>query len=440
MKRNYFLVSFALFITSLLWLAACEPSDEKSDPTPNRNRAATLEAITANATPTVRRIPSATPLPDIETELAVTTSRMERAIAAGDFDMYMGLVWKGDPLFLEEHSRWAEDWAANPPETFSISLSNIRVESESLATARMSILWRLSGESDRLSRRPGTTITVKFHKEGDTWLFGGEFWETVSLTQRGNEWDTSRPDEIPATDERIRVYYFEDRGPIPGSRVAAEAMLENLPGIYTLAAEALQFEPQQIIHIKLYGTDAELGAFTSINYPSEISVWEMPLQALKVIQIVDTQLPPTEGDLINNIAALMMIEMAENDADRLIWWLLEGVGEFLRGQNFMTVTQLNNTIEIVPLPSVEGSSNLLDWALLSQSETVPVLQQAVARAQSHALILFINETYGQERRNTWIKSILGSQSVDEASQTVFEKGFDALIQDFNAWLLQRAGV
>jgi hypothetical protein len=449
-----FIRRLPILLLITLLLAACEDDgDERPTSTPNLDRAAIAQTAFANPTDTPRPRASATPLPDVETELARTTSQMENAILQGDLEKYMQNVWQADPLFLTEHRRWAEKWAENPPLSFDITLSSISAESDTEAIARMTIGWRNSGEAATNDfGSGGSTITARFYRESaesEEWFFAGEAWQTVGLHRSGSDWAAIEAGEASSDPEKIHLYYLPDYGPITGTRKAADVLIQQLPGVYTIVARELQIEPETPLHIKIYDYPDALRSMVDITYLRTITSWNLPGETIRLSQDPVTELPPDESSMARLMTYAIYYQLAEDTAGNYPWWVLEGTAQLVVAKNFMTLPQRNNFISAAAGIAAatldnEGTSvaedipQLQDWQLLEARTTVPILQESTASFQAGTFLLFIDDVYGQAQRVAWVNSMASEKTLAEACEDILGKSFEELQTEWLAWLAERA--
>ncbi|MBI5930164.1 MAG: hypothetical protein HY862_12705 [Chloroflexi bacterium] len=442
-KRVTFSLSFLLI--GLLVLSACkDDGDVNPTATPNLDRAALAQTAFANPTNTPRARFTPTPLPDVESELARTTSQMEIAIVAGDVEKYMANVWQGDASFTTEQRRWAEAWAKQPPLSFDITLSSISAPTEDESFARMSVAWRGSGEamtSDLGSG--GSTITVHFYREAagsSRWLFAGEAWQTISLHRNGSDWTA---DQTSDDSEKLRIYYLPDYGPISGTQNAGDVLAEKLPGIYTVVSRELQIEPTEVVSLKVYEYPDALRSMVDITYLHILTVWNQPGEALRFSQDLNTELPPEDEVIAGQLAYSFLYQLAGNTTGNYPWWVFEGTAQMVMMKDFMTTPRRNNQLSAmagIAAADATGAKldpeipQMQDWAMMEDLANVPFLQHYAASLQAGTFIYFIDATYGQDQRNAWIKSMASEKTVDEACQDILGKSFEDLTADWLVWV------
>jgi hypothetical protein len=434
-------------VLGILLVAACNPSEPDATNTPDTNRAAAAQTALAGPTATPRPIPSATPRTEVEQELARTVFRMTEAIRDGDVETYLSIIWQDDPIFLQEQTQWIESIAAAPLNEFDINLTNIREVNEDLAYGRMSMNWRNAGAA-RAAMSGGAIMTVKFHKaagEDRRWLFGGEAWETVGLYLENDQWTVVRLGDEAPTDvpEVFRVYYFPDYGPLEGTSIETQSVIAELPTIYGYIRDTLDYAPENTIHIKVYDWRDTLRAMSDITLSQFYDRWVQPHESVKVSVDQNSASPINPGIVTAEVTKMFLYEMAENTRDRLPWWILEGTSEMIRSEHYRRVTDYNNIVEgVVAVANVDFQTDpnaiaLQDWDTLENWEMISPAVINISISQSHIFITFISDVYGQEMRNQWISEIASGQSVDEATEDVFEKSLDDLTSEWQDWLNDR---
>lgn len=442
------LILTLLFI-GLLALAACQ-GDKDDDPSSasSDDRAALAQTALAIPTDTPRARETPTPLPDVERELARTTAQMETAVADGDIGQYMANIWQGDPLFMTEHRQWAEAWVKQPPIGFDITLSSISSPNENESLARMTIQWRGSNtDTEGNFGSSGSTFTARFYREsaGSTkWLFAGEAWQTINLYRSGSDWATI---QIGEESEKIRLYYMPDYGPTPGTVTSANMMVEKLPGIYTIVSRELQFDPSEVVAIKLYQYPEALRTMVDITYPHVLDTWNQPGEALRLSQDPVLQLPPDDLVIAGQLAYSMLYQWAGDTTGNYPWWVLEGAAQLVAMKNFMTVPIRNNQLSEMAaiVAATDAQANLApdvlqmqDWSIMTDRRDVPYLQRRAASLQAGSFVYFIDVTYGQDVRNTWIKSMANEKTLEDACQDVLGKSFEVLVANWLAWIATQA--
>ncbi len=396
----------------MMLVSACSKAEPDPTPSPDSDSIHAASTLFAQPTRAPRLTPTPTPVNEVELDLNRTTARMERAVLAGDVDEYLANIWEGDPLFLEEHRRWALDWQEHRLRVFEIDLYGIQLLSPDTAAARMTTLWSQRDRSDAGSAG-GATTSVLFHRENETWLLAGERWKAVDLPQ-------------------IRFYHFADE--IVNNEPQAQIVLEYLPSIIARVNEALGFVPEHTVHIRMYDNAVTLQNWTRLSVPT-IEHWNEPGEAIK-LAVGASNTAPTEAQVAAEYARFVLYEMADGTHGAFPWWLEEGISQ-VGGGLFQTLSRRNRVIDqVAALASapVDAEQHLFDWSSLDTPPDLLPEAHQLAVDQAFTFVHYVTETYGADRRNAWIGAIAANQTVDVAAQTHLGASFAELDADWRAWL------
>ena len=422
---------FLILVISLV-LTACGGGGNDKAATARPEQVNSAQTAFAQETPTPKARASATPLPDIETELARTTVRMARAVLAQDEEGYFAQVWQGDEVFLAEQRGWAEFWLNEKLVSYTLSLSLIETLSETEARARMTVIWKRLEDDD--NQAGGATLTVRFLKESptsDIWLFAGEAWEVARLFWNGTNWLQVWDDgAVPAdAEERMRVYYLPKHGPIDGTRSAAERMLEDLPGAYNVVLDELDYAPTQLMHVRLYDLSDNLRFMARLDAPPDTMYWNKPNEAVRYAIGTISKLPPEVQDQANGLTEAVLYQMAGNTSANYPIWVLIATTRLIVGRNYQTQTWINNDIEFAlsMLPNTEAI----------EPEDSPLLQAVVNPLVGHTFLVFVDETLGEAQRNAWLKSLAAGNDLETATPEAFGQSFANMSADWLIWLSQQ---
>lgn len=396
----------------VLALTACEQAWKDPTPTPDQANIQAASTLFAQPTRSPRSTETPTPASDVEFDLSRSIALMENAVLAADLDAYMAYIWKDDPVFLADHTRWAQDWVDHPLSVFQIDLFNIRSDSPNEASARMSTLW---GQQDRSGdgSAGGATISGDFYREGDTWQFAGARWETVDL-------------------DGIRFYYFSNE--IIDNQPQADVVVDYLPSIYTGLTLEFEFVPEHVAHIQMYESPVTLQNWTRLSIPS-IARWNEPGESIK-ITLSPSNTAPHESTVANEYTRFLLYEMAGGTHGNFNWWLEEGIAEY-GALRFRTLSQRNRILKQIAelsLAPENAEERLIAWDRLDTEPDLLADQMEVAVYQAYTVVLYITETYGKEARNAWIRAIAIDQTIEQATQAELGTSLDALIADWEAWL------
>lgn len=406
-----------LFWIVMLALASCQEAEEKPTPTPDHMSIEVASTLFAQPPHDTEASPTPLSVNDVELELNRAVAHLENAVLDGDLDAFMSLVWRGDPIFTADITKWAEDWAAHPLEYFHIDLFSIVSREPGSAEARMTTRWRVQGRTDAGSAG-GATISARFLKDGDAWLFAGPHWTTAEL-------------------EGVTLYYFVTDAIDNASQ--ARVVLDYLPSIYTGVTVEFGYVPEHIAHIQLYESPVTLRNWTRLSMP-DITRWNVPGESIK-IPLTPNNTAPDEPDMGRELTRFVLYEMGGGTSGKFTWWLQEGIAEY-GAMRFSTLSQRNRVLKgivALALAPENAEEQLFEWSDL-ESEPVNLLDEfkPVAIQQAYTIVHYITEMYGKETRNAWIRAIAAGQPVTEATQEHFGMTFEELDAGWHAWLSVQA--
>lgn len=415
-----------VIVMILAFLATSCGSNDDEKATANPDSAIQAQTVFVQVTPTTRATATSTPTPDIEGEVARIVARMANAVKAQDTDAYFDLLSQDDPVFLAEQRTWAQKWIDEPLEKFTMRTSTIDTETDTSATARLTVEWSQSGEN-RDGKSGGATFSARFVKVDSGWLYAGEAWSIVSAYWDGTNWTLVWPSDTAPTGqtERIRIYYFENRGPIEGTRPSVETLLEDLPGLYNVVLSELALEPDDALNIKYYDGMRNLQATSYIGLPPELDYWNQPEHSMKITSQGNTEVPPDLQTMVAHVTESLLYQLA-GDADNYPAWVNEAASYLVIGENYQTRTWLNNQIEatIAQLPD-EEAINPEDSPMLSAPNGVA----------GHVFMMYLDEAYSPEQRNAWLHAIVQDGETPEvAAEAVFGKPYLEINGDWLIWL------
>ena len=326
--------------------------------------------------------------------------RMAAAVVAGDRDGYLALVDLADPVFALEHTRWADDWSGrNPVSAYSLELADLQRDGES-AAGLLTVHWAFDAgvavEPPRV-----TTFPVSFTTGAGGWRYAGEVWTST---------------EVPHFVLRVA----------PGLETAVPDIADVLPGIYGDVTAELGYEPNGTLEIKLYADANALVANTLLSLPT-IRGWNEPGEALKLVH--DPQGPPLAPTIAHELTHFIGFDRAGTRRSRMPWWLDEGIA-----------TYVASTIEgpavdrLAQVIAWEAEGALAPWEEMTVFEETPVELWAYVYPQGYAMVLFVTERFGADRRNAWLAAMATEMEIDEATREELGRSFDRLDAEFRAWL------
>jgi hypothetical protein len=355
--------------------------------------------------------PTATASSDPATPAAIVdlVEAMEAAIIDGDVEVYMALVSPADPIFATEHRRWADDWAANPPDDLSLSVAEVAVADDpSLdGVLRMNgvltIAWSAGGQPAR-----SANLDVQFSQADETaWLYAGERWVTEELDRF-----------------RVRV--------APGLEGALPPIVEDLPAIYSHVTDELGHEPETRMEIKVYNDGPSLVATVQLGLP-DIHGWNEPGEALKVR--LDPAVPSLTPTIAHEFTHFLVFDRAGTQRPRMPWWLEEGLATYVAGE--FTDPEVLET-RMAQVRSWAAAGELADWSDISDFNTTPQELWPFVYSQGYAMVRYLSETYPDER-NPWLDAMSTEMDIGQATESQLGLSFDQLASDFEDWLAEGTG-
>jgi hypothetical protein len=365
-------------------------------PAPVPSGAASIAPSTvASASPSAPAASSGT-----AAEVQALLDRMAAAVLAGDRDGYLALVDLADPVFALEITRWADDWSSrNPVSTYSLELADLQEDGES-ATGLLTVQWAfdpsVASEPPRI-----TTFPASFSVRAGGWRYTGEAWTSS---------------EVPHFVLRVA----------PGLEAAAPDIADVLPGIYGDVTAEVGHEPSGTLEIKLYANANALVANTLLSLPT-IRGWNEPGEALKLVH--DPQGPPLAPTIAHELTHFIGFDRAGTRRSRMPWWLDEGIA-----------TYVASTIEgpagdrLAQVIAWEAEGALAPWERMAVFEETPVELWEYVYPQGYAMVVFVTERFGADRRNAWLAAMATEMDIDEATPAELGHRFDRLDAEFRDWL------
>jgi hypothetical protein len=357
----------------------------------------TLSTVNADAQYALQAV--STPQAADAQQIADLVEKMRAAVVAQDKALYLSYVDLSDPVFALEHTRWADEWSKQTVVSqFDLRISKVTVDGDA-ATAELSMTWTTTDQPERTAEYP-----VVFWRNADgRWLYAGEYW-------------------ISTDTEHFRVHAA------PGLEDAAREVIAMLPDIYTYVTGALAYTPTTAMQIKLYTTSEALIANTLLRLP-RIRGWNEPGESLK-LWAIDNE-PPEPSSLAHEFTHFLSFEMAGTKHSQMPWWLEEGLATYV-GSYFEEAKARDGRLQQVRDWANDGK--LVSWDQISDFEATPVRLWRYVYPQGYTFVRFITETYGEAKRNAWIKAMSKDASLGEATQSAFGLSFDQLDAQFAAWL------
>lgn len=348
-------------------------------------------------------IPSSGPASAEPAAAAIETlvGEMAAAVLAGDQDGYLALVDRSDPVFAIEHERWAIDWSGrNPVTDYRLELSDVQVAGET-ASGQLTVEWAVDPS---LSSEPArtTTFLARFTHEAGGWRYAGEAWAST---------------EVPHFIVRVA----------PGLEDTAPEIVDDLPGIFGDVRTALDYEPAGALEIKLYADANALVANTLLSLP-RISGWNEPGEALKLVNRPDG--PPLAPTIAHELTHFTLFDRAGTQRTRMPWWLDEGIATFVGAE----MDGSSGEGRLAQVVSWEAEGALARWEDMAVFEETPVDLWQFVYPQGYAMVAFVTERFGADRRNDWVAAMATDMDIDEATRAELGRPFVELDAEFRDWL------
>lgn len=329
-------------------------------------------------------------------------AQMEAAILAQDAAAYLALVDLSDPIFALEHTRWVEDWDRfDEPDRLVLDVAAIDVAGDT-ARANLVLKWALERQTSiRVARFP-----ARFTRAAAGWRYAGEDWQTLA-------------------GDRFQVHAFA------GYDDAMEHVAALMPGIWEYATARLDYEPDAIIHVKLYPDRDTLGASIALSLPP-IAGWNEPGESLKLLsgELGDR----LDAVLAHELTHFLTFEMAGTSHGTYPWWLMEGVAEYV-ASGYWPDGAGDERVQSVARAHL--NRGLPAWEQISNFEETPNRLWRYVYPMGYAFVRYVVDAYSEAALNAWIGAMADGAHLDVATEVVFEITFEALDAGFEAWLAER---
>lgn len=347
----------------------------------------------------------AAPADDHAQELADierTVSSMERAVLAADVDGYLANVMKGDKEFETEQLNFAKDLLRKKPDSFDMQVSGATF-TDGLARAEVQYTWHIPDQRAKGDRT--VKFKGKFVRENTRWLFAGEDWV---IRDGGN----------------VLVYFFE------GAEEQAKNAEESFKAVQGSVLKGFQLEntafAEHVQKIKMYQSMKHLQASIYLSYEDGLGGWNEPGESIKMLA------SGRGGRLENVIAheyghcATFSLGPTSND---MAWWVLEGVAELSAEPYGGGRAGVKRRIE-----GLARRDKLPSWPDLSDFHTIKQENYGLVYTQGHHMLGYIEDTFGNTKRNDWLRAMSTGATMDEASTKVLGRSWDQLAAEWRAAL------
>ncbi|MFO0835917.1 MAG: peptidase MA family metallohydrolase [Phycisphaerales bacterium] len=341
--------------------------------------------------------PEAHPAPDAEVaKLNVLIERMTKAVLATDIAGYMACVDRADPVFLQEQKNWAKDLERMPVSEFSIKAENFRAEVSSKEgpgeiIADLTMNWKIKDAgSARFLKYAGRFVDRK-----GEWLYAGEHWRVMER-------------------EGVRVFFDAGRENI------AAMICEIMPGIRKHVHEGFALTIDRVQEIRLYSSMQHLQHSIYLSYTDGLSGWNEPNESIKMIASAHPDKEGMTSVLAHEYGHVCTFELGPraNDAP---WWVLEGVAE-LSSESYDD----NGQFAQRAVRRMAKNGRLRDWASLSDFHNTKQADMQMVYTQGHAMLGYISERFGREKRIAWLRAMATGSTIDDASKAIFDLSFTEL--------------
>ena len=334
--------------------------------------------------------------PNASPEIVALVAAMEGAVLAGDRDAYLALIDLSDPVFAAEHTHFADDWIANPPTAYILSIADVVVDGAA-ATGALTVNWEAAEQDMRRAE-----LAVRFTQVDGAWRYAGEDWVTQEV-------------------EHFRIHVA------PGLEAEFPVISESLPDIYEYVTTHFAWVPTTDMEIKVYTGPAELVAMTWLSLP-DIRGWNEPGEALKLQ--LDPASSPT-STIAHEFTHFLEFNRAGTQRSRMPWWLSEGIASFF-GYHYQEPGSAELRIQQVRDWAANGE--LADWDAMAIFEETPLELWTNVYAQGYAFAAFVTDTYGEAQRNQWLAAMAVDSEIADATQDVLGMSFADLDAQFVEWL------
>lgn len=366
--------------------------DAKPAPALNGGPAAKPDAAATGRDVKADTTADANPAADADlAKVSLLIERMTKAVLAADIAGYISCVDASDPVFLQEQKNWAKDLERKPVGEFSIKGENFRSEIEGEIIADLTMNWKIKGAgSSRFLKYVG-----RFVDRRGEWVYAGERWKVLER-------------------DGVRVFFDAGRENI------ASMICEVMPAIRAHVHEGFMLTIDRVQEIKLYSSMAHLQQSIYLSYTDGLSGWNEPNESIKMIASAHSDKGDLTSVLAHEYGHVCTFELGPkaNDAP---WWVLEGVAE-LSSEHYDDGGKFAQRA----VRRMAKNGKLRDWDALSDFHNTKQQDMQIVYTQGHAMLGYISERFGREKRVAWLRAMAAGSSLDAASKSAFDLGFDEL--------------
>ena len=212
----------------------------------------------------------------------------------------------------------------------------------------------------------------------------------------------------------------------PGLEAAVPDIADALPGIYGDVTAEYGYEPSGTLEIKLYADANALVANTLLSLPT-IRGWNEPGEALKLVH--DPGGPPLAPTIAHELTHFLGFDRAGTRRTRMPWWLDEGIATYVA-----STIEGSGGNRLAQVIKWEAAGALAPWEQMVVFEETPVELWEFVYPQGYAMVAFVTERFGADRRNDWLAAMATEMDIDAATPAELGRSFDDLDAEFRDWL------
>lgn len=313
--------------------------------------------------------------------------RMTKAVLGADADAYMTCVDPADAAFVQEQKNWAADLKRKPVTAFTIALDESKSrETNTAIVVPLTMSWTIDGLDRSLQ------VRAKFAARDGAWLFAGEDWRRLESGA-------------------VTVLYAD------GLEPAAKRLGEIAPEVVEHVEAGFGLEIDHGHQVKLYSSMNHLQASIYLSYTDGLAGWNEPGESVKMLVSSNDSaqsMKPTLAHEFGHVATFLM----GPTANKMAWWIQEGVAE-LAAERYAGKSDR-------AMRNAARRNQLRSWDKLSDFHNTAPQDMMMVYSQGHAMIGFISDRFGREKRNAWIRAMSNSKTLNEATREMFGLTFDEL--------------
>ncbi len=350
----------------------------------------------------------------VRAQLAQLTDSIERAVLSGEVDAYLWHIDTTDAVFTQEQKNWAADLRKRAPETFEITLSDDELTlDERTALVEINMTWNMPD-----AKRRRITYDARFTQSPDDptlWKYAGENWQHVlgdHMVAMYLEQPTKQTETDDANHANIVVQVWPD-------------VYASVNDRFGVTKDQAMNEPAQ--QVKLYRSMAHLQASIFLSYADvhgPLGGWNEPGEAVKALARGRPS-PNRLRTLLAHEYGHVRTFLMGPDATTMPWWLLEGLAEFASEPFAQTRRQSESAIA-----RYASTNTLAPWDAIADFENTPDQFGYHVYRQGHHMVMYVTDTFGDEKRTAWATRIANGQTLDQATQETLGISFQQLDENW----------